>query len=56
MLTRPEPFLCDNFVERDTEPLRDLVAHVVALPGVRRPLLRVPRSVLVGIAPDDFAV
>ena len=50
MLTRPEPFLCYNYVERDTEPLRDLVAHVVALLGVRRPLLRVPRAVLVGIA------
>ena len=50
MLTRPEPFLCYNYVERDTESLSELVGHAVALLGIRRPRLRISKHILMAIA------
>ena len=50
MLGRDEPCLCYNYVERDTESLRELVAITSAMLGIRRPKMRVPESVLVGVA------
>jgi GlcNAc-P-P-Und epimerase len=50
MLSRPESVLCYNYVERETESLRDLVGHVASLLSLRRPRLRAPVALLVGIA------
>lgn len=50
MLARSEPRLCYNYVEKETEPLKELVAQVSALLGIRRPSARVPKQVLVAIA------
>jgi nucleoside-diphosphate-sugar epimerase len=50
MMSRSESSLCYNYVERDTESLADLAKSVASELGIRRPTLRIPRRVLVGIA------
>ena len=50
MLARPEPNLCYNYVEKETETLRDLVGHVTCLLGIRRPRAHIPKQALVAIA------
>ncbi len=50
MLSRPEPFLRYNYVERETEPLRELVRQAASVLAVRRPRLRAPVGLLVAIA------
>lgn len=50
MLSRPEPYLCYNYVERETESLQDLVGHVRALLGVRGPRVHIPKQILIAIA------
>lgn len=50
MLSRPESYLCYNYVERETESLRDLVGHVSAVLGTRRSGARVPKAILIAIA------
>ena len=50
MLSRSEPYLCYNYVERNTESLRELVDHTVKLLGIRRPRLHVSRHLLMAIA------
>ena len=50
MLSRPEPSLCYNYVEKETETLRDLVGRVTALLGIRRPRARIPKQALIAIA------
>jgi nucleoside-diphosphate-sugar epimerase len=50
MMARPERYLCYNYVERETEPLSFLVRSVVSELNIRRPVVRVPKSLLVGVA------
>ena len=50
MLCRSEAYLCYNYVEKETESLRELIAHVSALLGIRRPRARIPKRLLVVIA------
>lgn len=50
MMSRPEPHLCYNYVERETECLADLAGCVASELGIRGPRLRVPTQVLVGVA------
>jgi nucleoside-diphosphate-sugar epimerase len=50
MLSRPEPRLCYNYVEKETEPLRALVDHVAALLEVRPARLRAPKTLLMSAA------
>ena len=50
MMSRSEPYLCYNYVEKETECLSDLAACVASELGIRRPRLRIPRQVLVGVA------
>ena len=50
MMSRPEQYLCYNYVERETECLAELAGSVASELGIRRPRLRVPTSALVGVA------
>lgn len=50
MLSRREPYLCYNYVERETESLRELVGDVSSLLRIRRPTVRIPKQALVAIA------
>lgn len=50
MLARAESCARYNYVERDTQPLAVLVDNVASQLGIRRPRLRIPRSILVPIA------
>lgn len=50
MLSRPESYLCYNYVEKETESLRDLVANVTSLLSLRLPRARIPTRVLVAAA------
>lgn len=50
MLSRPESYLCYNYVEKETETLCDLVGHVTSSLGLRRPRARIPKQVLMAIA------
>lgn len=50
MLYRSEPCLRYNYVEKETEALRDLVGHAASLLGVRQPRLRISKHVLIAIA------
>ena len=50
MMLRPEPRLCYNYVERETECLADLASSIASELGIRRPRVRVPTQVLVGVA------
>lgn len=50
MMFRPEPSLCYNYVEKETEPLAILARCVTSELGIRRLTLRVPMRALVGIA------
>ena len=50
MMSRSEPHLCYNYVERDTEWLADLAGCVASELGIRSPRLRVPTQALVGVA------
>lgn len=50
MVSRSEPFLCYNYVEKETESLRELVGLTASLLGLRRPRLRISKQVLVAIA------
>lgn len=50
MMSRSEPYLCYNYVERETACLADLAGYVASELGIRRPRLRIPTQALVGIA------
>lgn len=50
MMARSERYLCYNYVERETEPLSELVSCIAAELHVRRPRLRIPKQVLVTAA------
>ena len=50
MMSRSEPHLCYNYVERETECLSDLAGCVASEFGIRRPQLRIPMQALVGVA------
>ena len=50
MMSRPEPKICYNYVERDTECLADLAGCVASELGIRSPRLRIPTQALVGVA------
>lgn len=50
MMSRSEPYLRYNYVEKETERLSDLAACIASELGVPRPRLRVPRQVLVGVS------
>lgn len=50
MMGRSERYLCYNYVERDTDTLSELVESIIAELGIRRARLRIPKSVLVGLA------
>lgn len=50
MMSRVEPYICYNYVERETEPLSELVRCVAAQLGISRPRLRIPKAVLVALA------
>lgn len=50
MMSRPEPHLCYNYVERETECLADLAGSVSSELGIRRPRLSIPTQALVGVA------
>lgn len=50
MMARQERCLCYNYVERETEPLSFLVRSIVSELNIRRPVLRIPKSLLVGVA------
>ena len=50
MMARSEPYIRYNYVERETESLSALAQIVASQLGIRRPGLRIPKSVLVGIA------
>ncbi len=49
-ISRPESYLCYNYVEKNTECLADLAACITSELGIWRPQLHVPKSVLVFIA------
>jgi len=50
MLSKSDAYLCYNYVERETESLGELVAHVTSMLAIRRPRLRIPKHVLLVIA------
>ena len=50
MMTRAEPSLCYNYVERETETLAELVRTISSQMGIRRLRLRIPTQMLVSIA------
>ena len=50
MMSRPERYLCYNYVERETACLADLAGSVATELGIRRPRLHVPANALVGVA------
>ena len=50
MMSRSEPHLCYNYVERETECLADLAGCVASELGIRRPRLRIPTKALVTVA------
>lgn len=50
MMARAEPYLCYNYVERDTDTLSELVDIITAELGIRRARLRVSKSLLVALA------
>lgn len=50
MMSRTEPYVCYNYVERETETLADLVGIAAAHLGISRPRMRIPRAVLVALA------
>lgn len=50
MLHRAEPYVCYNYVEKETESLKDLVGHVSTALGIRRSRARIPQPILVAIA------
>lgn len=50
MLSRPEPRLCYNYVERETESLAELVGHAATLLGIRSPRLRISKHILILLA------
>ncbi|MHB1828463.1 MAG: NAD-dependent epimerase/dehydratase family protein [Steroidobacteraceae bacterium] len=50
MMARAEPYLCYNYVERDTDTLSELVDSITAELGIRRARLRVSKSLLVALA------
>lgn len=50
MMSRPEAYLRYNYVERETERLSDLAGCIASELGIRRPRLRIPRQMLIGVA------
>ena len=50
MMCRSERYLCYNYVEKETESLSTLAAIIATEFGLRRPRLRIPKSLLVAIA------
>ena len=50
MLSRHEPYVCYNYVERETESLQGLTRQVRSVLSIKRPPLRVPESLLVAAA------
>ena len=50
MMARAEPYLCYNYVERDTDTLSELVDSITAELGIQRARLRVSKSLLVALA------